>query len=445
MNAAIHRALYYAAQAMRGEPVRARLAEMEANQWRSEDEIRARQWESRRALLRHAWDTVPYYRERWSREGIDPSAIRSEEDWGRLPVVTKDDVRAHGARMVSSRAPRGLAAATSGSSGQPVSVLRSHLSWANAHANTIRGWHWHGVQVGERYAYLWGVPLDPAARRAARRRDAFFNRVRLSAFRIDRASASAFHRRQAPGRTRWAFGYPSALTAFAEELEGAGLDGRALGWRVVVTTAEVLHPHQRERIAEVFGCPVADSYGCAEAGAGGFECERGTMHLAMESVVLDAAPAEDGGREVLLTDLGNYSQPLIRYRVGDLVGDPPPGRCPCGRGLPALGPLRGRAGDRIELADGRSLNANLPSYIFKHHAKERTVREYQFVQHEDGRVSLRVVAGPSWVAATRERLAGEVREVLGLDVAIEVVERIPRMGRAKHRDFVRERDLAEGA
>ena len=441
MNALLYRLAYYAAQRLRGERVLSRLREMERNQWRSADEIRARQWRDRRALLEHAWATVPYYRERWRAAGLEPGDIRGEDDWAKLPLLGKDDVRRHGERLRSSRAPAGLVAATSGSSGQPVSVQRSHLSWANAHANTIRGWHWHGIDVGDRYAYLWGVPLDSEARRTAARKDRFFNRTRLSAFRIDRESASAFHRELLARPARWAFGYPSALHAFAEEVAAAGLDGRALRWRAVVTSAEVLKDWQRERIEEVFGCRVADSYGCAEAGGAGFECERGGMHVAMESVVLERHAGADGEHEVLLTDLGNRSQPLIRYQVGDLLGPPPGTACGCGRGLPVIGKLSGRAGDVIELPDGRRLNANLPSYIFKHHARERTVREYQFVQHDDGRVELRVVAGPAWTPAVRERLVGEVREVLKLEADVRPVERIERLGRAKHRDFVRARDL----
>lgn len=442
MNAFVYRILYYAAQAWRGEAVASRLTEMERNQDRSEGEVLARQWADTRRLFVHAWNTVPWYREHFGKAGVrSVEEVRAFDDWAKLPVLTKDDVRRFGERMRSSRAPRGLAAATSGSSGQPVSVYRSHLSWANAHASVIRFWHWHGIDVGDRYAYLWGVPLDGDASRTAARKDAFFNRRRLSAFAIDRASATAFHREMVAHPARYAFGYPSALTSFAEEVAAAGLDGRALRWRVVLTTAEVLHDHQRERIREVFGCPVADSYGCAEAGIVACECEHGGLHLSPDSTRADVFTNPDGETELLLTDLGNFSQPLIRYQVGDLVGESPRGACACGRGLPRIGRVSGRAGDRIELPDGRTINANLPSYIFKHHAKERTVREYQFVQSPDGRVRLRIVPGVAWVdAVTRPRLAGEVRQVLGFDAEIDVVDAIPRRGRAKHRDFVREAD-----
>jgi phenylacetate-CoA ligase len=146
----------------------------------------------------------------------------------------------------------------------------------------------------------------------------------------------------------------------------------------------------------------------------------------------------------VLTDLHNYTQPVIRYRVGDLVQPVASGtQCPCGRRLPLLGVVFGRAGDTIELADGRRINANLPSYIFKKHGKAGTVREYQFVQFPEGVVELRVSTGPAWKESVREELVAQVREVLGVDVAVKTVPRFERRGRGKHRDFIRAEDLGE--
>jgi phenylacetate-CoA ligase len=353
----------------------------------------------------------------------------------------------HAGRLVSSRAPRGLKAATSGSSGTAVAVLRGHRSWAHAHANQFRAMAWNGIAVGERHAYLWGVPLDAGGRRQAALKDALFRRERCSAFALDAALARDFHARLLRRRTTWALGYPSALTRFADECADAGLDGRALGWKAVLTTAEVLKPEQRERMEAVFGCPVADLYGCAEAGVAGVGCERGGLHVPVESVVVDLEPAGDGTHEVLLTDLHNLAEPVLRYRVGDLMTDVPAAdaACACGRALPLLGRVFGRAGDTLVFPDGRRVNANLPSYIFKKHGKAGTVREYQFVQFSDGVVELRILAGPAWTEAVRADLAAEVRRVLGLEVAIRTVPRFERRGRGKHRDYVRAEDIGEAA
>ena len=186
-------------------------------------------------------------------------------------------------------------------------------------------------------------------------------------------------------------------------------------------------------------------------GVTGFEHPEGGMRVPVESVAVDHARTESGAWEVLLTDLHNTRMPMVRYRVGDLVepvGDPssadhwplPPGaQC----ALPLLGRIAGRAGDTLTLPDGRKLNANQPSYIFKSHGRDGRVREYQFVQFPQGRIELRIVAGPAWAPEWFERLRGEVRQVLGIDVELKLVDRFERRGRGKHRDFVKAEDLGE--
>jgi hypothetical protein len=79
--------------------------------------------------------------------------------------------------------------------------------------------------------------------------------------------------------------------------------------------------------------------------------------------------------------------------------------------------------------------------VFKHHASSGTVREYQFVQFPEGRIELRITAGPAWTDAVRAELIAEVRTVLGVETEITLVPRIERTGRGKHRDFVRIEDL----
>ena len=443
MHARLARRLYLGAQRLRGEPVAAVLRELEASQGWPLALLQALQWGRQRVLARHAFATVPFYRERWSAAGIGPEALRDPADWSRLPALEKRDVQEHGAALVSTQAPRGaVKATTSGSSGTPVAVRRGHLSWAHAHANVFRGWRWHGLDIGDPYAYFWGLALDPSGRRQAGLRDWFFNRRRFSAFETDASRARWFHEQLRRRPVRFAFGYPSAVMQFTEMARSQGLDGRPLGWRAVITTAEVLRPHQRELLRETYGCRVVDSYGCAEVGVAGFECEAGGMHVPVESVVVDLEPAGEGLYEILLTDLHNFVQPLIRYRIGDLTR-PASGACPCGRALPLLGELQGRAGEAIALPDGRVVSGLLPYYLFRHHAKSGRVREYQFVEFPGGRLELRVTAGEGWSDAVAAEIRAEVTRGLGWPVEVRVVPRFERHGRGKHRDWVRAADLGE--
>ena len=144
MNPTIARLLYYAAQAARGERVGSVLRELEASQRWPAERLRALQWERQVALARHAFETVPFYRRQWAEAGFTPDDLESPDDWARLPALEKHELQERGAELLSTRAPKGHVATTSGSSGTPVAVLRSHHSWAHGHANVFRGWHWHG-------------------------------------------------------------------------------------------------------------------------------------------------------------------------------------------------------------------------------------------------------------------------------------------------------------
>jgi hypothetical protein len=89
------------------------------------------------------------------------------------------------------------------------------------------------------------------------------------------------------------------------------------------------------------------------------------------------------------------------------------------------------------------INGLLPYYIFRHHAKSQKVREYQFVQFQDGRVELRVLPGPSWSHEAGPEIEAEVTRGLGLPVRLRLVTKIHRVGRGKHRDFVKAEDLPD--
>ena len=132
-----------------------------------------------------------------------PGDLRGWQDWERLPALSKPEIRQDAARLMSAAPTRGLKATTSGSSGTPVAVLRSHASWGHAHANVIRGWGWHGIDVGDPYAYFWGLALDASGRRQAGLRDWFFNRRRLSAFEITPERAREFYAALRRSPVRW--------------------------------------------------------------------------------------------------------------------------------------------------------------------------------------------------------------------------------------------------
>jgi phenylacetate-coenzyme A ligase PaaK-like adenylate-forming protein len=111
---------------------------------------------------------------------------------------------------------------------------------------------------------------------------------------------------------------------------------------LVMTSSESLDATERERIALAFGAKVRDNYGCSEFVALAYNCGRGWLHVHADWVILEPVdenfqPVPPGrpSHSVLLTNLANHAQPIIRYNLGDrLTVNPEP--CACGSPLPAI-------------------------------------------------------------------------------------------------------------
>lgn len=153
--------------------------------------------------------------------------------------------------------------------------------------------------------------------------------------------------------------YPSALELFAEEQLAGRLHLRPV---FVEIAGESMTQDAGARAAAAFGCPIRNAYGASEFLIMAFSCPHDWLHVNSDWVVLEAVdedlrPTQHGepSHTVLLTNLANRLQPIIRYDLGDSVLVRPDA-CPCGSPLPAIRVV-GRRDDILRLigADGRTV------------------------------------------------------------------------------------------
>src|SRR4029453_9443553 len=125
--------------------------------------------------------------------------------------------------------------------------------------------------------------------------------------------------------------------------------------RILGTLPDLRTPEMTQRLVEAFGIRPYDVYGCTE-GLFGSECEHHHgIHLfedttLVENIDPDGQPVPEGqpGARLLVTNLYNLAQPLLRLEVTDLVTlDPDP--CPCGRNLVRARTIHGRSDDVLSL------------------------------------------------------------------------------------------------
>jgi phenylacetate-CoA ligase len=383
-------------------------------------------WRDRRVrqLVAHAYERVPYYRRLLDGAGVRPGDVRGVADLARVPITTKDDLRTLDPAETVARGtdPRRLITlVTSGSSGEPFVVRRA---WAEERMLGLvwrRALRVYGVRRTDRVAVLQQYdhpdPRDSAlpqrlARSLGRGRALLLGchlpadelLARLEAFRPDVIG-----------------GYPGVLARVADAAAARG--AATLAPRAVIAGGEVLTPLMARRIADGFGAPVHDAYGCYELGRIAWRCPTGDAYHVFDEgvvaeVVRDGTPVAPGERgELVGTALHSFAMPLIRYRLGDSVvrGD----GCACGRPVSTLGGIQGRMVDFFTLPHGRVLHPYEISAAAPPEAM-RWVRQFQLVQERADRVVLRAVP---FVPPTDEQLAAvaaAATRVLGPGVAFAV-------------------------
>ena len=142
-------------------------------------------------------------------------------------------------------------------------------------------------------------------------------------------------------------GYATVVSLLAGEQEAGRLRIDPI---LLVVTAEGLAENEYGRIGTAFGAKVGNVWGSTEIGGAAYSCAKGWLHVMgdwalIEPVNADDRPTPPGeqSQTVLVSNLANRVQPILRYDLGDRVlARPDP--CPCGNPLPAIR-VRGRSGD----------------------------------------------------------------------------------------------------
>ena len=188
--------------------------------------------------------------------------------------------------------------------------------------------------------------------------------------------------------------YPTAAAMLADEAEAGRL---SIQPHCVLTGGETLSAAVRARIAAAFGTQVRNSYGSSEFLPIAWECAHGCLHVNEDWVVLE--PVDERGRpvppgqpshSVLLTNLANLVQPLIRYDLGDQITLSPK-RCACGSALPVID-VQGRSDDVMRVPAQRPGHtvSLLPMALCTVIEEEGAVFDFQLEQRGPSTLALRV-------------------------------------------------------
>ncbi|MHC4931682.1 MAG: phenylacetate--CoA ligase family protein [Planctomycetota bacterium] len=388
-----------------------RLARLE----RETPEAIARLQERRlRAILQHAAARSPAYRELY--RGIDLNDCRLQD----LPVVTKPELMDRFGEFVTD--PRLKWDELTAWMDDPANMGRRYLGdyipcWTSGSTGLLGVFVYTVADLELTFAAVAAQRFARSARRLPLLRTLLGRKTRVATVIVaggpNPGATGVQHFPRAPGliaRTRTfslrspmteivaglnefqpdrLSAYPSVLAALArEQLEGRlhlRFDSPHAG---LGSMSEPLLSGVRDLARRAWGLEIREIYGAAECMAIARSCRLvDRMHLLSHLCILEAVdgenrPVPEGtlGEKVLLTNLFNRVQPVIRYDLGDVTGysaEP----CPCGSPFPRLLPVEGRTQDVLYIDRPGGGYEPLHSFVLTTRPmRTGTIQEYQLVQ-----------------------------------------------------------------
>lgn len=410
----------------------------------SEQQFQDYQTIALRKILLHAFHTVPFYHAAFSASGWSDSMLQKFElnDLPRLPFLEKNDLRKHGIRdlLSTKREAQGRFFNSSGSTGTPVQILFSnamHQRWTAAMETRVR--NWAGLDRHEARGTIGGRRISPEgiARHPFYRYNSAERQVYFSAYHIAPANTASYLEGITRHGVQYMTGYAVSNYLLAKQFELQGLSAPKL--KAVLTSSEPLTAEMRAQFQRTYQCRTFDAWSGVEACGLVSECEKGSLHISPDVGILEfldpqtGIPARPGAlAEVVCTGLLNFDQPLIRYRIGDLMRLSET-RCSCGREMPVVCEITGRLEDMITGPDGRQMVRF--HNIF---AAIPEIREGQVIQHSLLDYEVRIVPdgielNENHRIAIRQRMISQLGPV---SVEIAEVQEIPRTSNGKFRSVI---------
>ncbi len=414
-------------------------------------EIEAIQSRRVRAMVKHAYDNVPFYRDAMDQRGLKPRDFQTAADLARLPVIDRD---LYIQQTEMFQAPNfvtadGLTLHSGGTSGTPKKVRHEaralFLAFASGHRRRVVFSHFLGRPFGYRET-RFARPTGTVGRVRRFYEDHSWTPRRIDLIRQALPAGDMSVKDTAAAinefRPDHVVGYGSFVGAFFRELHDQGIPIHRP--KLITYVGDSMPDSDRSLIEREFGIPVISTYQCTEVMRMGFFCEqRSGFHLSIDLAAFrvvddegrEVAPGESG--HLIVSNLTNRATVLLNYDLGDIITRGKP-TCPCGRTLPMIENIRGRSGDLLRLADGRIMHGLVAAEPLM---AVPGVRQFQIVQQAHDRFVLRAVAKPGTdKQQASAALANALRTKVGNEasVTVEWFEVIPPGANGKVKSVISE-------
>lgn len=417
------------------------LRQIDDSQWMTAGDIEAMQARQLALLLAHCEKYSPYVRRILKKAQLKASQFAKPGMLRRLPILTRRQLQ-DAQDVFCTMAPNAhmplVESPTTGSTGTPVTVVRSSVTSMVQAASVLRAYAWHGRRYEDRACSLralmetverrddWGPPATmlfatgPALDIPVTI-DLDIQIDLIADFQPQVLSLS-----------------PSHLRALARRCVERGVALASI--ELYFTMAETCSDELRDEVGALLGGRIVDIYSSQELGCIAVQCPDADTYHVMEGMVVEVidehgrACAEGVPGRLLITDLLNFATPLVRYAIGDWAERGPP--CPCGRGLPTLRRIMGRERNLARRPDGGRFWPRLGN---AHYRRIAPVVQLQIIQESVDLFELRLVVARPLTDAEESGLREHLRTTLGWPAEVRLSyfdDAIPGAPGGKFEDFI---------
>lgn len=408
----------------------------ESRQW-SNEEIQAYQDEKLFEMVRHCRQHVPYYQRLFAEHGLHENDITSTSDLSKLPILTKQELRADPESFKAPGFPGFMTQHTSGSTGTPLVLEVNELTYRLAMALVVEHEEHHGVPFGARRATFAGRMVQPSTdmKPPFARMNRAENQKIFSSYHLNVETFPWYRRELDRFQPKELIGYPSAICDLASHYRSAGQTPNFKP-TAIITNSETLLDWQRDIIGHVFQCPVWDYYGTAEYVLfAGEETDGYRLNPILGITEIHKSLDSRTGR-LIATSLSNTSMPLIRYDVGDNA-EPFHNTTIENQVIHRLTQVTGRLDDYIETPDGRRIGRI--DHIFK---GVTGIAEAQVIQDMEDHCTALIKAEKSFSEYHRKRLVDNFNSRTGgkMRISLQMVKKIEKGPNGKFKSVIRKND-----
>ncbi|WP_196892013.1 phenylacetate--CoA ligase family protein [Aureivirga marina] len=308
-------------------------------------------------FLNYAKNNSKFYNEIYK----DISLPKTVSEIGKLPILNKETLRQNIEDIHTIEKNEGIVSKTGGTTGKSLEVLFTHDNTQERFAMLDNFRFQSGYKLGEKTAWFSGKAIltnKDVIKKRFWKTDYFHNVRYYSTFHIKDDYLKYYVNNIIEFQPKFIVGFPSTILELAKYGIRKNIDFPKGIIKAIFPTAESITDEMRKIIESFFKAKIYNQYASSEGAPFIFECDKGNLHLDLQSGVFEILDDNDNyadeGR-LVLTSFTTKGTPLIRYDIGDSL-ILKKGTCNCGNNNPLVKEILGRVDDFIFSPENGKIN-----------------------------------------------------------------------------------------